>query len=155
AAPDAAPASDSGAASVPGATEPNLKVAFVADTNAGSSYAEVLDLIKREGTDLVVFQGGLTYAPTTAGQWLSVTDGARGDVATYLPYSLGRGNHGGHWKTSWSGLAARGGKGGVPPEGNAPPPWHYAIGHTGLKIVIVDDTETSSPTRNEYLKERL
>lgn len=140
---------------VAGATDANLKVAFLGDTNAGADFEDVLELVKREGADLVVFQGDLTYAPTTSAQWLSVADGALDNAATKIPYFAARGNHDTDWKTLGGGLDARLAKWGIAPEHGKPSNANYAVVHRGLKIVFADDTETSNPTRTDYVKQRL
>jgi hypothetical protein len=142
-------------AAVPGATAANLKVAFLGDTNAGSDYKDVLALIKREGADLVVFQGDLTYSPTTSAQWLSVTDAALDDGTTKIPYLVARGNHDTDWKTIGDGLGTRLTKWGLAPEHNTAAVANYSMVFKGLKIVFANDTETSGPTRNDYVKQRL
>jgi predicted phosphodiesterase len=140
---------------VVGATEPNLKVAFVGDTNAGSDYKDVLALIKREGADLVVFQGDLTYSPTTSAQWLTATDGALDDGTTKIPYLIARGNHDTDWKTLGDGLGTRLTKWGLSTEHNTPTLANYSMVFKGLKVVFADDAETANPTRNDYVKSRL
>lgn len=140
---------------VPGATEANLKVAFLGDTNAGDDYKDVLALIKREGADLVVFQGDLTYSPTTSAQWLSVTDGALDNATTKIPYLIARGNHDTDWKTLGDGLGTRLTKWGLSTEDSTPTVANYSMVYKGLKFVFANDTETPSPSRNDYVKGRL
>src|SRR5690242_20111990 len=55
-------------------TEPNLKVAFIADTSTGGDFHDVLALVRREGADLVMVQGDLTYSGDSAGEWLTAID---------------------------------------------------------------------------------
>jgi hypothetical protein len=147
--------SSGGPVVVPGATDPNLKVAFVGDTNAGDDYKDVLALIKREGADLVVFQGDLTYYPTTSTQWLSVTDAALDNATTKIPYLIARGNHDTDWKTLGDGLGTRLTKWGMATEHSTATAGNYSMVHRGLKIVFANESETSSPSRHDYVKERL
>src|SRR5215207_723876 len=44
------------------AADPNLKVAFIGDSNIGAEFEAVLTLIKNEAADLVLHQGDFDYA---------------------------------------------------------------------------------------------
>lgn len=56
------------AAPVPGATEPNLKVAFVGDQGTNANTLTVLNLIKKEGAQFVILLGDFDYEDDPA-QW--------------------------------------------------------------------------------------
>lgn len=50
-------------------TETGTKIAFIGDTNAGSNFQRVLDLIKREGAQLTLAMGDTVYAPGLESTW--------------------------------------------------------------------------------------
>ena len=52
-----------------GGGETGTKIAFIGDTNAGSSFQRVLDLIKREGAQLTVALGDTVYSPGLESTW--------------------------------------------------------------------------------------
>jgi hypothetical protein len=141
-------------------TEPNLKVAFIGDTAAGRDFKRVLDLIKAEKAQFVMVQGDLTYG-NTAGDWFKAIDNAinkdaPGSTATLtIPYFVSKGNHDVDWQTLGSGLKARLGQWDIAPTHNDPTAMNYAVGYKGLAMVMVSDRETSAPTRNEYVEQRL
>ncbi len=138
-------------------TPPNLKVAFLADTSDGSGYKDVLALVKREKANLVLLQGDLTYRTTgtPAASWLAVTDAELDDATGRVPFFVARGNHDVDWSTLGSGLKNRLATWGVVPQHNDPTLGNYSLVYKGLKIVFVDESETSNPTRADYVKERL
>jgi predicted phosphodiesterase len=138
-------------------TAPNLKVAFIADTDAGDDFKRVLALVKREGADLILVQGDLTY-DNTATEWLAAIDGSlegSREPGRAIPYFVAKGNHDSDWKTLGGGLDARLAKWGITPEHNGPSQGSYAVAYRGLEVVMVPDRETSNPSRAAYVNERL
>lgn len=138
------------------ATPANFKVAFIGDTAAGSDFKSVLQLIKREKAQAVLVQGDLTYSGDTAADWFPVADGEL--EPAQIPYFVARGNHDIDWEKSsglGAGLEERLTKWGIEPEHNKPSMSNYAVVYKGLKMVFVDETETDSPRRADYVTERL
>jgi predicted phosphodiesterase len=140
------------------ATEPNLKVAFIGDTAAGTDFKRVLDLIKAEGADLVMVQGDLTYG-NSASDWFRAIDGAlqptAGASGPRIPYFVSKGNHDSDWGTIGSGLKSRLAQWNIVPTNNDPTKKNYALAYKGLEIVMVSDKETSNPTRDKYVEQQL
>lgn len=150
-----------GTASAAIPTDANLKVAFIGDTATGASFQSVLQLVKSEGANMVMIQGDLGYSGAVAANWFPVIDNAinaswPGSTATVtIPYFVARGNHDTDWASYGPGLRDRMAKWGVTSENNDPTAGNYAVVHRGLKMVMVQDTETSSPSRAEYVSQRL
>lgn len=71
-------------------TEPNLKVAYIGDTGAGSNYKAVLNLIKAENVDFVVHNGDFDYQ-NNASVFFTALDSVLG--AGYPYYFVSKGNH--------------------------------------------------------------
>jgi hypothetical protein len=148
-----------GASSV--ATEPNLRVAFIGDTGSGADFKSVLKLVKKEGADLLLVQGDLTYNGAKATDWFPAIDNeinaeAPGSTATVtIPYFAAKGNHDRDWANLGSGLKARMASWGVTPAHNDPTTLNYSVVYKGLKIVMVADSETSNPSRGDYVKQQL
>lgn len=142
-------------------TEPDLKVAFIGDTSTGANFTRVLELIKSERADLVMVQGDLTYFGDSASGWFRAIDrtinkDAPGSTATVtIPYFVSKGNHDSDWSSLGSGLKTRLGQWGVTPTHNDPTAVNYAVAFKGLQMVMVSDNETSNPTRNQYVEQRL
>jgi hypothetical protein len=144
-----------------GATDANLKVAFIGDTNTGTNFKNVLQLIKNEGADMVMVQGDLMYSGATGSQWLSTIDNAinkswPGSTATVtIPYFVSKGNHDADWAATIApGLKSRMANWGISPENGDPTTRNYSVVYRGLKMVMVPDSETS-PTRADYVAGRL
>jgi predicted phosphodiesterase len=141
-------------------TDANLKVAIIGDTAAGPNFKSVLRLVKSEGADLVMIQGDLTYSGTTPAAWFSAVDNEINQAwpgstaAVTIPYFVAKGNHDADWGTLGGGLRDRMAKWGVASENNDPSARNYSVVHRGLKMVMVDDTETT-PTRADYVNQRL
>ncbi|KKR91689.1 MAG: hypothetical protein UU81_C0034G0009 [Microgenomates group bacterium GW2011_GWC1_41_8] len=70
-------------------TEPNLKVAFIGDSNAGSNFQAVLNLIKAEGAKIVMHQGDFDYSAGPQ-KWMGMIDTTLGNT---FPYLGSDGNH--------------------------------------------------------------
>lgn len=82
------------------ATEPNLKVAFIGDTSAGSNYKAVLNLIKSENAEFIVHNGDFDYQ-NNATAFFTALDSVLG--AGYPYYFVSKGNHD---TGDWSNYAA-------------------------------------------------
>src|SRR4051812_24014219 len=54
-------------------TDANLKVAFVGDTGAAANFRSVLQLIHKEGANVIMIQGDLGYT-AAAQSWFNVLD---------------------------------------------------------------------------------
>lgn len=142
----------------PNATPANFKVAFIGDTDNGRDFEDVLDLIVREGAKAVVIQGDLEYGGNTAPDWFPVIDGKIQTAMTKIPYFVSRGNHDDDWTAAngmGTGLETRLQQWGVTPDNNKPTQNNYALTYQGLKMVFVHESDTSNPTRAEYVKQQL
>ncbi len=71
------------------ATTKGLKVAFIGDSGASIGFAAALDLIKKQGADLVMHQGDFDYEHNP-GLFQSLIDGSLGPD---FPYFVSVGNH--------------------------------------------------------------
>jgi len=80
-------------------TEPNLKIAFGADTDVGATWTKVGALIKAEGAAAVVVAGDMAYDNSTPAAWWAATDSALG---ASFPVFIAKGNH--DDSTKWPGL---------------------------------------------------
>lgn len=155
------PRTDPGAeAEVALATEPNLKVAFIGDTASKAGFRSVLALIKAERADVVLIQGDLTYDGERSRDWFGVIDSeinvlqpGSGAPLT-IPYFVAKGNHDDEWPYTGQQLSQRMASWGVTPDDGDPQKRNYAFTYKGLKVVMVDDEETS-PSRADYLAARL
>ncbi len=144
-----------------GATAPNLKVAFIGDTGTSNDFKSVLQLIVRENADMVMIQGDLTYGLfTSASDWFSVIDNQinktqpGSSALVTIPYFVAKGNHDSDWAGLGSGLKARMASWGIASENGDPTTKNYSVVHKGLKMVMVDESETN-PTRAAYVTQRL
>ena len=77
-------------------TDPNLKVAFIGDTNTGTNFRSVLGLIRNEHAAAVVVQGDMSYSGSPETWWSDVES----VLGTTFPVFISRGNHD---DSSWSG----------------------------------------------------
>lgn len=122
-------------------TEPDLKVAFIADSGDGSGFEKVLRLIRGEDVDLILHQGDFSYSSGPTSKWISkINEYVRG-----IPYLGSVGNHD-SWESYYSGFFAgqiatlqnQGAQvSGDPRSGN------YAVVYKGLKIVFLGDEQDS------------
>jgi predicted phosphodiesterase len=78
-------------------TTPGLKVAFIGDSDHYDGYRSVLELVKREGTQGVVFEGDMSYS-ADPDAWWAATEAVLGED---FPVFISRGNHD---DSSWSGF---------------------------------------------------
>jgi predicted phosphodiesterase len=82
------------------ATDPNLKIAFVGDTDSGSAFTSVLNLIKDEGASAIVVEGDMSYSSNPTAWW----NAFEGVMGTSFPVFISRGNHD---DASWSGYLTK------------------------------------------------
>lgn len=87
-----------------GATDPNLKVAFIGDSGAGRDFRKVLRLIKDQGADLVLHQGDLGYERSSTTNFMNAVNDVLGPS---FPYFASRGNHDLGWKKSYQPILAQ------------------------------------------------
>lgn len=71
-------------------------MAFLGDTDTGSNFKKVLDLVKAEGAEALVVQGDMSYAANPTAWW----DSAEAVLGTTFPIFISRGNHD---DSSWTG----------------------------------------------------
>jgi hypothetical protein len=143
-------------------TEPNLKVAFIGDTDTGSDFKDVLKLIRDEKAEMVMIQGDLSYSFFGGGasSWFPIIDNAinkaqPGSTAEVtIPYFVSKGNHDSDWGKYGPGLKQRMERWGVTSEHNDPSKQNYSVVYKGLKMVMVSDNETDSPSRADYVAQR-
>jgi hypothetical protein len=76
-------------------TDPNLKIAFVGDTDTGSSFTSVLNLIKDEGASAIVVEGDMSYSANPSAWWTAFES----VMGSSFPVFISRGNHD---DSSWS-----------------------------------------------------
>lgn len=81
-------------------TDANLKIAFIGDTDSGSAFTSVLNLIKDEGASAVVVEGDMSYSANPTAWWNAL----EGVLGTSFPVFISRGNHD---DSSWSGYLAK------------------------------------------------
>ncbi len=118
----------------------NYKIAVIADTDDGSAFQNVLDLIARNNADIVLHQGDMAY--TNGGistAWASKIDNTLG---TTFPYVFSDGNH-----DSFSGytnfLQARLDAMGVGVTVNKP---NYAFTFKNIRYVMSQSDSGGNPT---------
>lgn len=140
----------------PIATDASFKVAFIGDTGYGNDFKSVLQLVKRENADLLMVEGDLNYDLFgSATPWFSAIDGEINSGATKIPYIVAKGNHDVSWGSGYApGLKTRYAGWGVTAADGDPTKTNYSVVYKGLKIVMVDESETS-PSRADYVKAQL
>ena len=121
---------------------PDFKVAFIGDTDYGTDFEAVLNLIKAEGADLVLHQGDLAYTSDAAGFFAKI-DAALGST---FPYLASIGNHDtGSWYSNCGGsngcytdfLTQRMAANSIVPDDPDLDDEKYAVTYQGLRIVFV------------------
>ena len=81
-----------------------VKVAFIGDSGAGHDFRNVLQLIKRQGTHMVLHQGDLGYEDSSAADFIKAIDDVLG---ASFPYFASRGNHDRDWEETYQPILAR------------------------------------------------
>lgn len=75
------------------ATEPNFKVAFVADMGVSGDAEDVLRLIRRQGADMVLHQGDMGYDEANPAAPIRWEDQLNQILGENFPYFASVGNH--------------------------------------------------------------
>jgi hypothetical protein len=126
------------------APEPNLKVAFIADSDYGPGFTAVLNLIKSEGSDFVVHQGDFDYNEDPNGFFATIDS----VLGPNFPYFASVGNHD---TASWPEgcgnpqgcyatlLKERMARIGVSPDDPDLNDEMYSLAYRGLKMVLVGE----------------
>ncbi|MFQ6027824.1 MAG: LamG-like jellyroll fold domain-containing protein, partial [Dehalococcoidia bacterium] len=129
------------------ATPANFKVAFIGDSSHGSGQRQVLDLIRREGADLVLHQGDMSYQSGPTSSW---TGNINNILGSNFPYLASDGNHD-SWGQYIPFFRDRLSKMGLDPNdlptGNN---GNYTTVYQGLKMVFVREPGDAS-----YIKQQL
>lgn len=110
----------------------NFKVAFIGDTEGGADFEQVLNLIKNEGTNLVMQQGDFGYGSGYSG-WTSKVNSVLG---TNFPFLGSDGNHD-NWSEYQVFFKDRLSKMGLNP--NDLNSSDYSVVYQGLKLVFVKE----------------
>jgi hypothetical protein len=123
-------------------TEPNLKVAFIGDSDYGPSFTAVLNVIQSEGADFVLHQGDFDYNEDPNGFFAAIDS----VLGPNFPYFASIGNHD---TASWpegcgnpngcyaSLLKERMARIGVSPDNPDLNDEMYSLDYRGLKMVFV------------------
>jgi hypothetical protein len=110
-------------------TEANLRVAFIGDSADGSNFASVINLIKQEGTDIIMHQGDFAYASEDmTSAWSSTAYNAG------IPYLGSDGNHD-NWSTYVSFFAKQIQQYNLNLVTGSVSSGNYAVEHKGLYMV--------------------
>jgi hypothetical protein len=148
--PDAKPAEliavDARAAELPATitTDPNLKVAFIGDSNYLAHFESVLTLIKNEGADMVLHQGDFDYENDADGFFAKID----AILGPNFPYLASVGNHDiASWNTGCRDadgcyaqfLKDRMARIGITPDDPNLNDQMYAVTYRGLKMVFAGD----------------
>ena len=138
---------------------PDYKVAFIGDSGYGSDFEAVLNLIKTEGTDLVLHQGDLAYTSDAAG-FFGKIDAALGSD---FPYLASVGNHDvGSWPSDCGRsngcytnfISARMTANSIVPDDPDLDDQKYAVDFQGLKIVLVGENGNLAEF-NQFITDQL
>lgn len=119
-------------------TDPNLKVAFIGDTDSGASFTSVLNLVKNEGASALVVEGDMSYSANPTAWWNAL----EGVLGTTFPVFISRGNHD---DSSWSGYLPKAANhlGGATRVAGAHDA-NYKTTYRGLVIATVKKGDTGS-----------
>ena len=124
------------------APPPNYTVAFIGDSGYAAGFEAVLNLIKDEGTDLVLHQGDLAYTSDAAGFFAKID----AILGSDFPYLASIGNHDtGSWPSNCGRangcytnfLTARMAANNIVPDDADLDDEKYAVTYQGLRIVFV------------------
>lgn len=115
-------------------TPQNYKVAFLGDSGSGENFQAVLDLIKAEGTQLVLHQGDMDYIEDRAGSL--VFQGRVENTIPDIPYLGSDGNHD-EWEWYIDFFHRQLNKAGI--AGVDVTSTNYTILHDGLRIVFSEE----------------
>jgi len=124
------------------APPPNYTVAFIGDSGYGVGFEAVLNLIKSEGTDLVLHQGDLAYTSDAAGFFAKIDT----ILGSNFPFLASIGNHDlGSWPSDCGRsngcytnfLTERMAANGIVPDDPDLDDEKYAVTYQGLRMVFV------------------
>jgi len=143
-------------------TDPDLKVAFIGDSDNGAAFRRVLELIKSEGAHMVLHQGDFDYAEN-ARRFFGTIDSVLGSD---FPYFASIGNHdAASWRQNcrdpngcYAGfLKARMARIGVTPDHPDLDDQMYSVSYRGLKLVFVGEAGagTGDDVYASYIQDRL
>jgi hypothetical protein len=119
-------------------TTQEVKIAFIGDSAAGSSFKQVLNLIKGENVQLILQQGDLGYSAGASG-WTAAVNSV---FPASFPFLASDGNHD-DWGTYVPFFQAKLNAMGVTPTGSLSSS-SYAVVYKGIKIVFTK--EGGNPT---------
>lgn len=119
-------------------TEPNLKVAFIGDTDSGANFTSVLNLVKNDAASALVVEGDMSYTANPTAWWNALES----VLGTTFPVFISRGNHD---DTSWSGYLPKAANhlGGATREAGAHDA-NYKTTYRGLVIATIKKGDTGS-----------
>lgn len=158
-------------------TEPNLKIAFIADTgnlNPGKDFEQVLQLVKAEGAQAVMHQGDFDYNFDADGFFTKIADmdldndtftrNLDGSLDLDFPYFTSVGNHDyNSWPsycTDPDGCYSNFQRQilqniGLTPDHDNIEEGMYSLTFKGLKLVFVGQTKASASAYASYVNDQL
>ncbi|MGI9305558.1 MAG: metallophosphoesterase, partial [Gammaproteobacteria bacterium] len=136
------------------APEANIKVAFIGDSEAGTDFRSVLNLIESEGANLVLHQGDFDYQDDPE-LFFSVIDQELGADFPYL------GSIGNHDNAAWTGaggyaerFSQRMARIGITPDEPNLEDEMYSTAYRGLRLVFVGENGNNDEFA-QYLNDQL
>ena len=134
------------------ATDPNLKVAFIADSGAWGGFRTVLQLIKDQGADMVLHQGDLGYSGLKTTEFMNAINDVLGPD---FPYFASRGNNDRYWVRSYQPILAQRAKD-VGARCTGDYGQNAACKYRGLFFILSAAGETGSKAENtRYIEDAL
>ena len=135
------------------ATDPDLKIAFIGDTEGGANFKSVLSLIKAEGAQALMIQGDLGYS-TAAATWFSVLNTELGST---FPVFASEGNHDAAqgWSNYVAPFQSRWSNLGATVDAINPGDSTYAITYRGLYMMMVGQTSGNVGTYASAINSKL
>lgn len=132
-------------------TDPNLRVAFIADSGNGENFKRVLSLIKSEGAAFVIHQGDFDYSNDPDGFFATIT----GILGPNYPYFMSVGNHdAGSWSGYVTHLTRRMAANHVTPDDPDLSDQKYSASYRGLGMVFVGENGRNAEFAS-FLQEKL
>jgi hypothetical protein len=129
------------------------KIAVIGDTEAGTNFKAVLNLVKSEGASALVVAGDLGYS-SSANTWFSALDGVLGSG---FPVFAAEGNHDASqgWTNYSNVFVPRWQNAGATVDQRNVADGTYSITHKGLFFVMVGQNGSNSGTYASYITEKL